>query len=268
MSYMDFNGLVLSVDVRQSPSISRLEEGYRDRSATNQPRKTVHGKRDVWSVNTSLLPQADAHALRSFLQGIGWSWSFNEGLWAEQSNLGPENDYDVTLGFSSGLNGGAMNVPAGAGTSITYAPGLGSRWGVLIRVQHSDNSWHMLGQDDAGTQWEDGVSGTYAYLTSLLTVASGSVSLAGYNESDVAAAMWVDQMVIFPWRPASKMFEGWTADTSPFSQLPLLRVGGDWNVDAPLHVSTDQVSGSYAARNSDAAAQAVSFSMTEQPYVS
>jgi hypothetical protein len=138
----------------------------------------------------------------------------------------------------------------------------------MFRIKHADNSWHMYGVDDAGTEYKDGVAGSYAVIGNLLTMhASGNVEISGYNDAG-AAAVLLDQLVVLPWRPTSTMFIAWTADTAPFSPLPRLTAEGDFSPDSSLEVVGQVTNGKYKTKPNNPGAHVVNFQLTEIPYVS
>lgn len=270
MAYLEFNGFVVPVSARSDPEIARNEKGYRERGPKAGPRKRVRKQHQAWSFRTILQDEVDAKALRYFISGYGWNWDFNGEFYANRTQLGPEPGYVAEIHAGAGLNGDAAQLKSGA-LSLSFdigEPHATGRWGVLFRIQHSDNSWHVYGVDDAGNQWQDGVSGSFAIINNVLTVDSaGPVELRGYDELGVAD-VYLDQLVVLPWRPVDEMQEGWGADTAEFSPLTHLRVSGDFSPDSPLIMVGEVKKGQYQMKPTDSGAHLVEFRLTEVPYVS
>lgn len=270
MSYLDFSGLIVPVNAKTIPEISRNEKGYRERGPKAGPRKRSRKNHQAWTFSTVLQDEAEAKALRYFISGYGWVWDFNGEFHSNRTNLGPEPGYVAEVHAGVGLNGDAAQLKSGA-LSLSYEIGearASGRYGAMFRIQHSDSSWHMYGVDDAGNEWQDGVAGSFAIIGNVLTVDSaGVLELRGYDELGVAD-VYVDQFVFLPWRPTSTMFAAWTADTAEFSPFTHLRVSGDFSPDSPLIMIGEVKKAAYRMKPSDSGAHTVDFRLTEVPYVS
>lgn len=271
MTTLDFNGY--NVDVQMSYSFEIDETGRRSRHGRGGPTKHVENSRYVHSFETIIHSEEESRAFLHFLSGMGFAVPFNGGLDGSYNPIKPNPGYqDYYFSAGTGLNADSLLVASGQ--TITYPVQLTGRYTVVARCQHSgDGLWHTYSFDDAGNEYQDGVSGSYSQIGNWFAVdGSGNLTLTGKNESGSNALFRWDEIVMMPWRATAAMHEAWSAeDTNPFSPFPKLRASGDFIQTGESHVIvTPEVTGASFVDatidgSEDRGARKVQFTLTEEP---
>jgi hypothetical protein len=229
VSWLKVNGIELA---RVVSSAGNVDGPFRDigemaEAADGSTRKTRQARKRDLTFSTVPLSGADALAWDGLLSGEGHVWSFDSSFYSSKGVP------ILSGGVSSIEIGGAYKYGEGSlllesGEQI-FSSGLqmGSVWtaAAWMAPGEGDLVFHHYVIRSDGRQWKDGVQGTFANLSSALTVASGELNL----NADISPPRWLyfDDLVVTPYLwPTS-----WPAQVAEagaaFGPTPFLACSGD-----------------------------------------
>ena len=210
MPYATINGITLPV---------ATGNGERsDDSLATQPRTAsggftneIRARRSKYAFTTGLLTLDEASTWELLLRGLGHRWSFDADLYSSKSLLFT-TDVNATI-VTAHPKFGAGNLQI-VTTPVSYWD-LDTPDGWTVGVwYYNGGTWQHRLHTSNGTQWQDGVQGSYAWSL------APSVGIFSLDTGE-----W-DDLVFLPFAITDAMGDAWPlADT--FSALPTLTLDGD-----------------------------------------
>lgn len=173
-----------------------------------------------WQVTTTLISLDDAEALFGLLTGRGHHWSFNSDLYSDKGLT--DNGAGSWALVGSGAKFGSDCVEIDAGVTIALPSTYENQWTIGLWTDLGAGTWQHRLQTSDGDQWQDGVKGTFAGWDYAPTASSFTIPVGVY-----------DDLVILPYAASTDMGNNWPL-TSPFGDIPYMRLEGDFSVVRPL----------------------------------
>lgn len=217
MAYLTINNMTLPV---------RFEDGKRqDDSLITQPRtmsggftNEIRARRHRYDVSTRLLTLDEAIAWEQIFRGVGHTWSFDVDLYSSKSLLLTSSGNAARVTAHPKFGAGNVEITT---SSVSYWSEA-TPYGWTVGVWHYDTgTWVHRLETSNGTQWEDGVQGTYGWS---LAPGAGIFSL-GVGE-------W-DDLVYLPVAITDDMGDEWPL-AEAYSSLPTLTLDGDIVYNVPV----------------------------------
>lgn len=212
MTYMSINGI--SLPVREGEG-ERMDDSvsFGQRSVTGTFIRHTVARKARWRITAPLLTAAEATALEGLLSGDGTVWSFDTDLYADGTGTLLTASPNALLATSAPTpRFGARRLTV-ITSPITYWSETLDTWTVGV-WWHDGGDWVHRLQTSNGTQWEDGVSGTYAW----------DLSPTG-GDFQLGVGAW-DDLVLLRFALTDAQGGQWP-QTSAFSALPQLTLSGD-----------------------------------------
>jgi len=215
MAFLTLNGITIDcIATRGKEQWDVI--GDKARAPDGSYRETRTAEKRWWEFETKLLVQETAEAVKRFILGQGYHWTWDADLYSDGKGL-INSAGTGTPAVASGKFSNKLQVTSAQ--QLTYPCGLATKW--LIMGWRLDGTWKHYAFNSDGDKWEDGT--TFGGSIDWFSESSGDV-LVG----DASNAYDLDDLVVLPFLPPDAWIEDvWGAQTAAFSNLPHLTMDGD-----------------------------------------
>lgn len=224
MSFFTIQGVHAIPVAHEKADVHRELIGDVKRSYSGKMLGTNRAIKNKWQFTTTWLVELEWRFLRAILEGEGHHWSFDDSSDYKYSSkgLGPTSvtyiaRYTGSTKFSSA---GALQVTLAQ--YVQYNVGYTNEWTVMVWRLES-GTWHHYIVNNSSEKWVDGVRNDAA-STPFITMVSGNIRI---GDTGSGATQYFEDLVVIP----EKINASWAVDlgvmTAAFSDLPLVRVGGN-----------------------------------------
>lgn len=240
--FLSLNGCRIPVAVdgfREIPANS----GEGTRVANGRYTQGISNRSTDYELTTPLLSPELSEVLRSFVEGRGFSWSFDADLFSSDG-LGPLAGGSYSISTSE-KKFGAGSLLVSSGSSVAFFLGLsfiaGRRWTASVFKRTASGIFTHYAIDDAGVQYKNGLlhtpTGSDDVEKWLSVDAAGVLTLLGRDIAGVnSTTAFYDQLVVVPYRKTKDMLLAESAATSAFASLPALSMSGECISDDTINV--------------------------------
>lgn len=200
MPFLSVNGVELRVRLNSARRAAPTRFGGLERAFSGALLSSVRTHKNAWSFRTAPVTQAEAQALRGFLEGRGHHWLFSEANNSSNYYSDKGLNRSATSGAATvaGVVGGRPNslttrTNVSAYVEFAPLPSTTSPWtAIYFRYRWLTGTWHHIIKTSTGLYFVDGVAATeVAHSTndSLLTVTSGTFRFES-RQTKQALAAW------------------------------------------------------------------------------
>lgn len=277
MPFLTLNGYTVSVAI-DSSSRRPKGRGKRSRAYRGQIRDGTRGQRREFKLRACFKDHEEAETLISVVNGEGHMIYFRDGLQAG-TGLTPEvcSLFGVLLDkaespFSSTFEAGSLEITNASNSAILrYDAQLCDEW--TLHFWYKDSSvWHVVTKRSDGVFYEDGVRddtqwvGPHGNIDIRVDDGRVTISGSGFNVDHL------HHLAILPYKAHENFITAWHASTTPWSDLPALRMEGDLINTDHEHVFGSVSDVAYVQKPSEVSgfgwvnnSEIVDFTLTEVP---
>jgi hypothetical protein len=249
MSFLEINGYTIPVEIN-NPDKSYNRKRFSGRSPTGQYKSNQRYKKNQWELDTTILTNSKAKAVKGLLEGEGHYFSFDSNIKSSKGLL-PDTGYDVNMVSSGGKYNGYISIDSSSG-SISYDIGYTGDWTVMLYADLEENdkytfystyfpvlidtgdlNWNQYVLTSSGNKYFNGSEITTDDIDfSFIDMTSGTLTLQDTSDWNYD----IDEMVVFPFELTSQMASSFYNYSNQFSSLPQLKITGDMTNNRNLTV--------------------------------
>jgi len=221
----------LDVPIRDGTTGQEYEAvgGYGQHAHSGNFRAESRGLIDGLTMTTKQLTYAEISKLRSWLLGLGFSWSFDVDLFSH-NGLGPDGGFSAVITLSGGAFAGYVTVSA-AGT-LAFSVVIAAPYTFGVWKQIGGGGWvHYVLTDDGTTvlQYKNGAPHTPSGADDIALWASlvaGVLTVEGKDIDGAAFNSDYDDLFVVPWVASAADVAAWYANANAFSPLSAHTMSG------------------------------------------